>query len=118
MQNLTFRNSHGNPVNVTAVAVEKAPSEFAHIMEQAEQGGAVAITRADAPKAIVMSYDEFEKLVRERSSAYAEVKAEVELMVRQMQTPQEKRATTALLNATPAQLGRAAVRVTRKKSSL
>ena len=43
--------------------------KFGAIFEQAALGGAVAITKHDTPKAVLLSYAEFESLVRSRSPA-------------------------------------------------
>jgi prevent-host-death family protein len=114
MQKLTFRNSLGAAVDVTCVAVENVPSELSHIMEKAEHGGAVAITREDTPKAIVLSYDEFEKLVRGRSNALERLDKNLDSMMAKMQTPKARKAAEKAFNMTPAELGRAAVWGARK----
>ena len=45
MSKLTFRNSHGNLVDIPTVAATKVKNEFGAILEKAAHGGAVAITR-------------------------------------------------------------------------
>ncbi|UHJ56469.1 type II toxin-antitoxin system Phd/YefM family antitoxin [Mycolicibacterium fortuitum] len=64
MATLTFRNRAGELVDVPTVAATQFKNEFAAIVEQAALGGAVAITKHNAPKAVLVSYAEFEALTR------------------------------------------------------
>ena len=45
MPKLTFRNSHGQLVDISTVAATKVKNEFGAILEQTMHSGAVAITR-------------------------------------------------------------------------
>ena len=110
MQRLTYRNSQGDLVDIAPIAADKSNLEFSEVLKQAQRFGVVAITQHDSPKAIVMSYDEFEKLVRARSRALEMLDADLDAKVIRMQTPRAKKAVRSLFNATPAQLGRAAVK--------
>jgi prevent-host-death family protein len=115
MSTLTFRNSRGELVDVPSVAATKVKNEFGAILEQATHAGAVAITRHDTPKAVLLSYDEFESLVRARSRTLDDMSAEFDGLLARMQTPKTRRGMKAAFDASPAKLGRAAVKAARKR---
>jgi prevent-host-death family protein len=107
---LTFRNSQGDLVDVPAVAATRLKNEFGAVLEQAVRGGAVAITRHDTPKAVLVSYDEFQALVKARSQSLSDLSAEYDALLARMQTPAGKKGMAAAFDASPAELGRAAAR--------
>ena len=114
MPKLTFRNSHGNLVDIPTVAATKVKNEFGAILEKATHGGAVAITRHDKPKAVLISYAEFESLVKTRSHTLGDLHTEFDALLARMQTPKARRGMKAAFNASPAELGRAAEKAARK----
>ena len=113
---LTFRNSLGELVDVPAVAATRMKNEFGSVLEQALRGGAVAITRHDTPKAVLVSYDEFQALVKARSHDLNDLSAEYDVLLSRMQTPKAKKAMENAFFATPDALSRAAVRAARKRA--
>ncbi len=108
--NLTFRNSRGDFVDVPSVAATRVKNEFGVILEQALHGGAVAITRHDKPKAVLISYEEFKALIKDRTPSLHDLRAEYDELLSGMQTPGARKGMDAAFNATPAQLGKAAVK--------
>ncbi|MUL81178.1 MULTISPECIES: type II toxin-antitoxin system Phd/YefM family antitoxin [unclassified Mycolicibacterium] len=108
MATLTFRNRAGELVDVPTVAATRFKNEFAAIVEQAALGGAVTITKHNAPKAVLVSYAEFEALTRGNAPALDELTDEFDDLLNRMQTPEAKAAATSAFNATPEQLGAAA----------
>ena len=110
---LTFRNSQGELVDVPAVAATQLKNAFGAVLEQAVRGGAVAITRHDTPRAVLISYDEFQSLIKARSSTLGDLSAEYDVLLARMQAPAAKKGMAAAFNATPAELGRAAVKAAR-----
>jgi len=115
MSTLTFRNSHGNLIDIPTVGATQVKNEFGAMLERATQGGAVAITRHDRPKAVLISYDEFESLVKARSSSLDNLSAEFDALLDRMQTPKARKGMKAAFNASSTQLGRAAVKAVRKR---
>jgi antitoxin Phd len=107
---LTFRNSRGDFVDVPSVAATRAKNEFGVVLEQALRGGAVAITRHDAPKAVLISYEEFKALIRDRTPSLNDLHAEYDALLANMQTPKARKGMDAAFNATPVALGKAAVK--------
>jgi antitoxin Phd len=110
---LTFRNSLGELVDVPAVAATRLKNEFGAVLEQVLRGGAVAITRHETPKAVLMAYEEFQALVRDRAPSLNDLHAEYDVLLARMQTPAAKRGMAAAFDAAPAQLGRAAKKAAR-----
>ena len=113
---LTFRNSLGELIDVPAVAATRLKNEFGAVLDQALRGGAVAITRHDTPRAVLISYDEFQALVKARSHDLSDLAAEYDVLLASLQSPRAKKGMATAFNATPAQLGRAAVRAARKQA--
>lgn len=110
MPKLTFRNSRGQLVDISTVAATKVKNEFGAILEQTIHSGAVAITRHDTPKAVLLSFDEFESLVNERSRSLDDLNAEFDELLAQVQPPSARKGVEAAFNASPVELGRAAVK--------
>jgi antitoxin Phd len=115
MATLTFRNRDGELVDVPTVAATRFKNEFGTIFEQAALGGAVAITKHNTPKAVLLSYAEFEALTRAAAPALDELTAEFDDLLARMQTPKSKAAMASAFDATPDELGRAAVKAARPK---
>lgn len=106
---LTFRNSHGELVDIPVVAATRLKNGFGAVLEQALRGGAVAITRHDAPKAVLVSYEEFQALVRDRLPSLNELSAEYDVLLARMQQPAARQAMADAFDADPAALGRTAL---------
>ena len=115
MSTLTFRNSLGELVDVPSIPATRIKNEFGDALERAARGGAVAITRHDTPKAVLISYDEFQALVKARSPSLNELTGEFDTLLARMQTPGAKRGAAAAFAAGPKALGRAAVKAARKR---
>ena len=107
MATLTFRNRLGELVDVPSVASTRLKNELAAVLEEAARG-AVAITRHDAPKAVLVSYEEFQALVNSRAQSLGELDAEFDALLERMQTPKARKGVEAAFKASPAELGRAA----------
>lgn len=110
MSAMTFRNSVGELVDVQSVPASRFKNEFGAMFERATHGGAVAITRHDAPKAVLISYAEFKALVESRTPGLDALSARFDDMLAQMQTAESRRGVAAAFDATPATLGRSAVK--------
>jgi len=115
MASLTFKNSRGELVDVPTVAATRVKNEFGQILEQATHTGAVAITRHDTTKAVLLSLAEFESLVGARSRSLDALGNEFDELLAGMQTQKSRKGMKTAFNASPAQLGRAAVKGARKK---
>ncbi len=117
MPKLTFRNSQGKLIDISTVAATKVKNEFGSILEKTMHSGAVAITRHDTPKAVLLSFAEFESLVKERSRSLDDLNSEFDGLLARMQTPQARKGVEAAFNASPVELGHAAVKTAQKHSA-
>ena len=112
---LRFRNARGDLVEVESVPATRLKNEPGAIIEKVATGGAVAITRHDAPKAVLISYDDFVSLAQAREPSLGALAAEFDSMLESMQAPGARRAVASAFDATPAQLGAAAVQAAKAK---
>lgn len=115
MATLTFRNSHGDLVDVPAVPATRLKNEFGAVLDQALRGGAVAITRHETPRAVLVSYEEFQALIRDRTPSLRDLGAQYDTLLSNMQTPGARSGMAAAFNAPPAKLGKVAVKAARKR---
>jgi prevent-host-death family protein len=115
MSSLSFRNSDGDLVDVPSVPATRFKNEFGAIFEQAALGGAVAITKHNTPKAVLLSYAEFQALTRSSSPVLDELDEEFDALLAGMQTPVAKAGMAAAFDASPEELGRASVKAARPK---
>jgi antitoxin Phd len=114
MSKLTFRNSSGQLVDISTVSATKVKNEFGAILEKTMHNGAVAITRHDTPKAVLLSFAEFESLMKERCRSLDDLNAEFDGLLARMQTSKSRKGVETAFNASPAELGRAAVKAAKK----
>jgi prevent-host-death family protein len=115
MTTLSFRNRDGELVDVPTVAATRFKNEFGAIFEQAALGGAVAITKHNTPKAVLLSYAEFEALTRASSPVLDELSEEFDALLAGMQTPKAKAGVATAFDAAPEELGRAAVKAAARR---
>ncbi len=115
MPTLTFRNSQGALVDIPSIPATRLKNEFGSALETAARGGAVAITRHDTPKAVLISYDEFQALVKARTQSLDDLAGEFDELLARMQTPKARRGAAVAFNASAAKLGRAAVKAARAR---
>jgi antitoxin Phd len=114
MSTLTYRNRLGDQIVLATVAATQFKNAFGTIFDRAAQGGAVAITRHDRPAAVLLSYAEFESLVQSRSPDLGLLTSQFDVLLTRMQTSRARRGVAGAFEASPAALGRAAVRAARQ----
>jgi len=112
---LIFRNSQGELIDVPSFAATELKNKFGTVLEQVNRSGAVAITRHDTTKVVLLSFDEFQSLVKAQAHSLNDLSAEYDTLLASMQTPAARKGMAAAFNATPAELGRAAVAPARKR---
>ena len=96
------------------IEVRRLKNEFGTVFEQAIRSGAVAITKHDTARAVLISVEEFEALVGERSNSLDKLSGQFEGLLARMQTSAAKKGIAAAFKASPKALGRAAVKAARK----
>src|SRR5204862_511794 len=85
-----------------------AKNEFGRLLEMGMRGRVVVITKHDAPKAVLVSLDEFNALARAAESKLDTLSGEFDALLARMQTPRARAGMRAAFDATPRQFGKAA----------
>jgi len=114
MTPLSFRNKQGELIDIQAVPATRFKNELGAILDQAVRSGAVAITRHDTTRAVLLSIEEFESLAGARSQSLDAIGAQFDGLLARMQTPKAKRGMKAAFNSPESALGRTAVKAARK----
>jgi prevent-host-death family protein len=112
---LTYRNRRGEELRVASFNATQVKNAFGRVLDTALRRGAVVITKHDDPKAVLLSWDEFEALTSARSRQLEALTGEFDAMLERMQTARARRAMQSAFAAAPSELGRAAVAATRKR---
>ena len=110
MSALTLNHPSGRPGEVEAFSATDAKKSFGAILDAAIADGIVVITRQNHPRAVMLSLEEYEALLRRLPDPLAQLRGEFDELVATMQTPKARKAVDALFRATPKRLGRAAVK--------
>ena len=111
----TFRNRLGELVEIPEVASTQAKNTFGELLDRVATSGAVAITRHETTKAVLLSYEEFKALSSARAESLDALGAKFEDLLKSMQTPAARKGMEAAFNATPEALGQAAVKAARRR---
>ncbi len=93
----------------------EAKHEFGRVLEQAIHGTTVVITKHDAPRAVLISMDEFKSLQDAPQLRLNTLSKEFDALLNRMQTNQARRGMSAAFAASPKRLGKAAVASARKR---
>jgi antitoxin Phd len=105
----------GGPGPVRRVSAADAKNQFRHILDTAIAGDTVAITRYGEVKAIMMSVEEYESLSRDPARKLNLLTEHFDAMLARMQTDEARQGMRIAFNASPEEMGRAAVKVARRK---
>lgn len=111
---LRYRNARGEVVTVESIAAEELKNAPGTVLDKAAAGRAVVITRRSAPRAVILSVEDFQALARDRSPGLGDLEGRFDQLVASMQTKESKGGVAALFQASPGDLGRAAVAAVRK----
>ena len=98
------------------MTASEAKSEFGRVLEIAVQGGAVVITRHDAPKAVMISVEDFNALSGGADTRLDALDREFDALLDRMQTPRARQATEKAFAASGKALGHAAVAAVRRRA--
>jgi len=110
-----FRNRRGEQVQPRSFSASAAKNQFGRVLEMAIEGGVVKITKHDAVKAVLVSVDEFNALTRAREPELDALTSEFDRLLARMQTPKSRAGMKTAFEASPKELGAAAVEATRKR---
>ncbi|MBI1735684.1 MAG: type II toxin-antitoxin system Phd/YefM family antitoxin [Candidatus Rokubacteria bacterium] len=112
---IAFRNRRGDRVDASSFTATEAKNEFGRALDIVNGGGVVVITKRDAPKAVLVSVEEFNALARTAERTLDTLSNEFDAMLARMQTRQARAGMKAAFDASPERLGRAAVAAARKR---
>lgn len=98
-----------------SVTASEAKGSFGAVLDRVVTRGAIAITKHDQIRAVILPVEQYEALLAQRKDPLAELEGEFDALVARMQTPKGRAAGRALFDATPEQLGKAAVAYARRK---
>lgn len=111
---LPFRNRRGEQINIASVTATDAKNEFGSVLDTAIEKGAIAITRHETAKAVLLSVDEFNALVGAREGELDTLGGEFDALLAGMQAPGARSRMKAAFGASPTELGKAAVMAAHK----
>jgi antitoxin Phd len=98
---------------ITATELKNATAD---VFEQVATKQAVAITRHEKPRAVLLSVEQYEALTGQRPDWLEQLHEEYRGMLDRMQGPEQRAASERAFNATPEELGEAAVRAAQQKA--
>ncbi len=110
----TLRDQRGQVVEAMTAAAAK--NAFGALLEKALARGIVAITKRGRVRAVVLSREAYEEITRPTAAPLEALSAEYDTLVTTMRAPRARKAGAALFNATPAALGRAAVKAAKTRA--
>lgn len=97
------------------VTATVAKNEFARVLETAIHEGAVVITKHDEPRAVLMSFSEYEALSRAGGARLETLTEHFDALLARMQTPASRDGMRSAFAASPEDMGAAAVAAAAKK---
>ena len=80
------------------------------------RGGAVAVTKHDEPKAVIISLDDFKALSTGAARELNSLASDFDALLDHMQTREARAGMKRAFDASPEELGKAAVRAARKRA--
>ncbi len=110
-----LRNRRGERVELASVSATEAKNEFARVLETAIEKGGVAITRHEAPKAVLLSIDEYNALVGARPDELDDLTSDFDALLAKMQTLEARQGVRRAFEASPEELAKAAVGAAQKR---
>ncbi|MGH7690721.1 MAG: type II toxin-antitoxin system prevent-host-death family antitoxin [Gemmatimonadaceae bacterium] len=113
MSTVSFRNRDGKLVDVPMVTASRLKNEFGTVFEQAALDGAVLITKHNTPRAVLLSYAEFAALTASATPVLDDLSERFDNLLAAMQRSEAKAGVAGAFEATPEELGAAAVKAAR-----
>lgn len=102
-------------MDAISVTATYAKREFADILEKAIRGGRVVITKHGAPKAVLVSVEEFNALMPAADVDLDILSREFDDLFARMQTPPARAGMRTAFDSSAKELGEAAVAAARKR---
>ncbi len=100
------------PIKISAT---EAKNRLGEVLDSVMQDGIVLITKHETPKAVLLSMEEYSALSRAAQTRLDTLNGEFDALLARMQTAKARAGMKAAFNASPKQLGKAALAVARKR---
>ena len=100
---------------IREVTATEAKNQFADVLEAAIEHGAVVITKHEEPKAVLLSIRDYNALLSEDTMKLDTLTAQFDQLLERMQGESARDAMMAAFDASPVQLGKAAVARAKKR---
>ena len=104
-----YRNRRGEQVEPSLFSATKAKNDFGTVLDRVLQGDVVVVTKHDAPKAVIISIEDYQALSKGAARALDALTAEFDALLDRMQTSKARAGMQTAFDASPEELGRAAV---------
>ena len=98
----------GQATTTLTVTATEAKTRFGPLLEAAMRGGAVVITKHNAPKAVLLSMAEFEALGGSNRPDLDTLSDEFDSLLARLQNPEQRKGLKSAFDATPKKLGQLA----------
>lgn len=99
---------------VTATQLKQSTAD---VLDQVSAGKPIAVTRHDRARVVMISVEQYNGLVAQESHVLSELRTEYRTMLDDMQSPAQKEAAKRLFEATPEELGAAAVKGAQRQAA-
>lgn len=107
------RNRRGEAA--VRISATEAKNKLGEVLDAVLQGGIVLITKHEAPRAVLLSMEEYGALSGASQSRLDTLNDEFDALLARMQTSKARAGMKAAFAASPKQLGKAAVEAARKR---
>lgn len=114
MSALTLRNHRGEEIAVPGFSATEAKNSFGKVLDTAISQGMAAITKRDRPTAVVLSLDAYQALLGAQHRPLDTLSHEFDALLQQMQSPAAHQGMMDAFDASPEELGQAAVAAARR----
>jgi antitoxin Phd len=108
-QRLPQKIARGDLKDLPEITATEAKNSFGRAFEAALAHGAVAITKRNQPKAVLLSVETYQALLERQQEPLHTLTQEFDALLSTLQQPAARQALDEAFEADPAQLGRAAV---------
>ena len=110
-----FDNRNGDEVVLASFTATDVKNRFSDVLEAALRDGAAVIQKHSSTKAVLLSWDEYVALTAARRTQLQDLTAKFDTLLARMQTPEFTRAAQSAFDASPEELGAAAVKAARSR---
>ena len=102
--------------DMPSISATELKNATADVFEQVATRRAVAITRHEKPRAVLLSVEQYEALAGQRPDWLEKLHEEYRGLLDRMQGPEQRAAAEKLFKATPEELGEAALWAAQQKA--